>query len=346
MLYTKRADNTVIPVGSIAPGSHTYTRTTFAATAAQTTFTVSYNPNLLEVYINGVLLARTDYTATNGSTIVLATGADLNDVVEVVAFTVYNLNTVLSSNIIGTIPISAGGTNATTAADARTNLGLGTAATTNSTAYATSAQGTLADNAVSAITSTDSSVTVTTTGTSKNLSVSYSGLVGAVPTWNQNTTGNAATATLAATATNVAYSGLTGTVPTWNQNTTGNAATATLAATATNVAYSGLTGTIPTWNQNTTGNAATTTNVAYSGLTGTVPTWNQNTTGTSAGLSSTLVIASGGTGQTTANAAFNALAPSQSGNTGKILSTNGTDTSWVVMTDPTDIAISMAIALG
>ena len=256
MLYTKRADNTVIPVGSIAPCSHTYVRTTFTATAGQTTFTVSYNPALLEVYVNGVLLARTDYTATNGTSIVLGSAAELDDVVEVVAFTVYNLNTVLSSNIIGTIPISAGGTNATTAADARTNLGLGTAATTNSIAYATSAQGTLADNAISAVTSTDSSVTITTTGTSKNLSVSYSGLVGAVPTWNQNTTG------------------------------------------------------------------------------------------TSAGLSSTLVIASGGTGQTTANAAFNALAPSQTGNTGKILSTNGTDTSWVVMTDPTDIAISMAIALG
>ena len=256
LLYTKRADNTVIPVGSIAPGSHTYTRTTFAATAGQTTFTIAYNPALLEVYVNGVLLARTDYTASNGTSIVLGSAAELDDVVEVVAFTVYNLNTVLSSNIIGTIPISAGGTNATTAADARTNLGLGTSATTNSTAYATSAQGTLANNAVSAVTSTDSSVTITTTGTSKNLSVSYSGLVGAVPTWNQNTTG------------------------------------------------------------------------------------------TSAGLSSTLVIASGGTGQTTANAAFNALAPSQTGNTGKVLSTNGTDTSWVVMTDPTDIAISMAIALG
>lgn len=43
----------------------------------------------------------------------------------------------------------------------------------------------------------------------------------------------------------------------------------------------------------------------------------------------TLPIAAGGTGQTTANSAFNALAPSQTGNTGKFLSTDGTDTSWV-----------------
>ena len=45
-------------------------------------------------------------------------------------------------------------------------------------------------------------------------------------------------------------------------------------------------------------------------------------------VTGTLPIANGGTGQTTANAAFNALAPSQTGNSGKFLTTNGTDTSW------------------
>lgn len=45
-------------------------------------------------------------------------------------------------------------------------------------------------------------------------------------------------------------------------------------------------------------------------------------------LGGTLSIAKGGTGQTTANAAFNALAPSQATNSGKFLTTNGTDTSW------------------
>ena len=158
----------------------------------------------------------------------------LNDVVEVVAFTVYNLNTVLSSNIIGTIPISAGGTNATTAADARTNLGLGTAATTNSTAYATSAQGTLADNAISAVTSTDSSVTITTTGTSKNLSVSYSGLVGAVPTWNQNTTGNAATADALVNTRNINGVGFNGTADITISANTPNAISFNSSGTGTN----------------------------------------------------------------------------------------------------------------
>ena len=45
-------------------------------------------------------------------------------------------------------------------------------------------------------------------------------------------------------------------------------------------------------------------------------------------LAGTLGIGSGGTGQTTANAAFNALAPSQATHTGQFLKTDGTNTSW------------------
>jgi len=42
-----------------------------------------------------------------------------------------------------------------------------------------------------------------------------------------------------------------------------------------------------------------------------------------------LPILNGGTGQTTANAGLNALLPSQTSNSGKVLSTNGTDASWI-----------------
>jgi hypothetical protein len=45
-------------------------------------------------------------------------------------------------------------------------------------------------------------------------------------------------------------------------------------------------------------------------------------------LTGTVAIANGGTGQTTANAAFNALAPSQTSNSGKYLTTDGTNSSW------------------
>jgi hypothetical protein len=62
-----------------------------------------------------------------------------------------------------------------------------------------------------------------------------------------------------------------------------------------------------------------------------IPTLNQNTTGTAAGLSATLAIASGGTGQTSANAALNALLPSQTSQSGKVLSTDGTNTTWTAV---------------
>ena len=59
-----------------------------------------------------------------------------------------------------------------------------------------------------------------------------------------------------------------------------------------------------------------------------IPTLNQNTTGTASNVTGTVAIANGGTGQTTANTAFNALAPSQTSNSGKYLTTDGTNTSW------------------
>ena len=60
----------------------------------------------------------------------------------------------------------------------------------------------------------------------------------------------------------------------------------------------------------------------------TFPTLNQNTSGSAASLSATLAVTSGGTGEITATAAFNALAPSQASNSGKYLKTDGTNTSW------------------
>jgi hypothetical protein len=45
-------------------------------------------------------------------------------------------------------------------------------------------------------------------------------------------------------------------------------------------------------------------------------------------VTGTVAIANGGTGQTTATLGFNALAPSQTSNSGKYLTTDGTNTSW------------------
>jgi hypothetical protein len=71
------------------------------------------------------------------------------------------------------------------------------------------------------------------------------------------------------------------------------------------------------------GALGTPTSGNFSSGTFTWPTFNQNTTGTAAGLSATLAIGSGGTGQTTASAAFNALSPITT--TGDLIIGNGTN---------------------
>ena len=63
-------------------------------------------------------------------------------------------------------------------------------------------------------------------------------------------------------------------------------------------------------------------------------------------LSGILNIANGGTGQTTATAAINALLPSQTANAGKYLTTNGTNTSWSTVSAGTVTTVSVVSANG
>ena len=72
---------------SQSPSTSSYTRTTQTATASQTTFSVTYTAPFITVYLNGVLLNSVDYTATNGTTVVLATGATSGDILDFIAFT-------------------------------------------------------------------------------------------------------------------------------------------------------------------------------------------------------------------------------------------------------------------
>jgi hypothetical protein len=76
-----------------------------------------------------------------------------------------SLDGLVESEVI-LIAISQGGTGSATAAGARTNLGLGTAATTDASAYATAAQGALADTAIQSA----DLATVATTGDYDDLS--------------------------------------------------------------------------------------------------------------------------------------------------------------------------------
>jgi len=77
------------------------TVTEFTATAGQTTFTPpSYTVGFISVYLNGVLLGSADYTATNGTTVVLATGASAGNILTVESF--------LVSSVLNAIPNTAG----------------------------------------------------------------------------------------------------------------------------------------------------------------------------------------------------------------------------------------------
>jgi len=84
-----------------SPQNGVRNRYLYQASAGQTTFTgsdadsktLTYTDGLyVDVYQNGVLLKPvTDYTATSGTSIVLITGASLNDVVEIVAYDAFSI---------------------------------------------------------------------------------------------------------------------------------------------------------------------------------------------------------------------------------------------------------------
>jgi len=62
------------------------TRQTFTASSGQTTFSFAYTVGFLDVYVNGIKLTDSEFTATNGVTTVLAVGCFVGDIVELVAY--------------------------------------------------------------------------------------------------------------------------------------------------------------------------------------------------------------------------------------------------------------------
>ena len=109
-----------------SPSNGVRRRFTYDATASQTSFSgndengiaLTYVDSLyLDVYQNGVKLkAGDDYTATTGTTVVLAVGATTNDVVEMVSFDVFSVNDSVSASAGGSFAgnIGMGGTLAVT----------------------------------------------------------------------------------------------------------------------------------------------------------------------------------------------------------------------------------------
>jgi len=79
-------------IGTTPVPQATQHRESFTATGGQTSFaTAGYTPQFIDVYLNGVKLAPADYTATNGSDVVLASGATASDILEIVAYTPFEV---------------------------------------------------------------------------------------------------------------------------------------------------------------------------------------------------------------------------------------------------------------
>ena len=114
----------------------TQTRNSFTATAGQTTFaTDGYTPGYLDVFLNGVKLTPADFTASNGSDVVLVAPSTAGDTLEVVAYTAFNITNVSgATNFSVSNNITVGGTvdGRDVAADGAVIDSLATVATTGS----------------------------------------------------------------------------------------------------------------------------------------------------------------------------------------------------------------------
>ena len=111
-----------IPASGVATTAYR-TLTEFTATSGQTTFSVpSYTVGFINVYRNGVMLGTADFTATSGTTVVLAAGATAGDLVATESFYV--------SGVSNAIPAVAGAVNTsyiTDGAVTQAKLGAGVA---------------------------------------------------------------------------------------------------------------------------------------------------------------------------------------------------------------------------
>ena len=116
--------------GSISSTAAIY-RYRYVATAGQTTvsgtdangLTLSYLAGKEQVYLNGVLLVRdTDYTASNGTSLTSLAALAVNDVVEIITFTAFDLATAIDKALFD----AKGDILVATAADTPGKLTVGT----------------------------------------------------------------------------------------------------------------------------------------------------------------------------------------------------------------------------
>lgn len=119
------------------------TETVFTATANQTTFTVNYTVGSVEVFYNGSKMAPSEFTATNGTSIVLGTGIPEGTILTVVA-----------NSIGGGINRASLSATAPMAYDSNTGVFSMPAATSSQNGYLTSVNWTTFNNKQNALTLT------------------------------------------------------------------------------------------------------------------------------------------------------------------------------------------------
>jgi hypothetical protein len=97
-------------IAASAAAQNAFTLYEYTATSGQTTFsgsddnaaTLSYTAGSIIVFLNGVVLDPSDYTATNGTSVVLGAGAAANDELNVLAFSSFSVSDTVSASAGGT----------------------------------------------------------------------------------------------------------------------------------------------------------------------------------------------------------------------------------------------------
>ena len=150
---------------------------------------------------------------------------------------------------------------------------------------------------------------------------------------------------LKGTATGALATATVADYPTFNQNTTGTAGTITGSITQSQV--TNLTADLALKQDNlVSGTTIKTINGTTLLGSGNISTTQTSVTGTAGNVTGIVAIANGGTGQTIAPLALNALLPTQATNAGKVLQTDGTNAGWVSATAPTTPTLQQVTDVG